>query len=70
MADDRRARYVALFAAESRSLLAGGRRSVAAWLDAPDDLSHADEIFRVLHTVKGMAASLGFDDLVTRVHAV
>lgn len=69
MADERRARYVALFAAESRSLLAGGRRSVAAWLDEPAEPSHAEEIFRVLHTVKGMAASLGFDDLVTRVHA-
>jgi two-component system chemotaxis sensor kinase CheA len=68
MSDARRARYVALFAAESRSLLAGGRRSVTAWLDEPAETSHAEEVFRVLHTVKGMAGSLGFDPLVERVH--
>ncbi|MCA9723154.1 MAG: Hpt domain-containing protein, partial [Gemmatimonadetes bacterium] len=69
MADARRARYVTLFAAESRSLLAMGHRSVTAWLAEPPESSHAEEIFRALHTVKGMAASLGFDALAEQVHA-
>lgn len=68
MADARRAKYVALFAAESRSLLASGQRTLAAWLDHPADASHAEEIFRVLHTIKGMAASLEFESLVGAVH--
>lgn len=66
--DPRRARYVALFAAESRSLLAGGQRALSAWQADPDDASPAEEVFRALHTIKGMAGSLGFDDLVARVH--
>ncbi len=68
MTDPRRARYVALFAAESRSLLASARRTLAVWLDAPDDPAPADEIFRVLHTIKGMAASLEFDAITNLSH--
>ncbi|MCA9764057.1 MAG: chemotaxis protein CheW, partial [Gemmatimonadetes bacterium] len=44
-------------------------RSVTAWLAEPPESSHAEEIFRALHTVKGMAASLGFDALAEQVHA-
>ncbi|HRP08242.1 MAG TPA: chemotaxis protein CheW [Gemmatimonadales bacterium] len=66
--DPRRARYVALFAAESRTLLAGGQRALSGWLVDPDDAAPAEEVFRALHTIKGMAGSLGFDDLVARVH--
>jgi two-component system chemotaxis sensor kinase CheA len=69
MTDPRRARYVALFAAEARSLLANGQRSLVSWLDHPADAAPAEEIFRVLHTIKGMAATLAFDDLVAAVHA-
>jgi two-component system chemotaxis sensor kinase CheA len=69
MADPRRARYVALFAAEARSLLANGQRSLVTWLDHPADAAPAEEIFRVLHTIKGMAATLAFDDVVATVHA-
>lgn len=69
MSDARRTRYVALFAAESRSLLAGGRRTLTAWFDNPDETAPAEELFRVLHTIKGMAASLGFESLVESVHA-
>ncbi len=69
MGDPRRARYVALFAAESRTLLASGRRTVAAWHDDPAATAPAEEVFRVLHTIKGMAASLDFEALVETVHA-
>ena len=69
MTDARRARYVALFAAEARSLLGGASRTMAAWSDAPTEISHAEEIFRVLHTIKGMAASLAFDAVTELTHA-
>lgn len=69
MSDARRAKYVALFAAESRSLLAGGRQTIALWQEELTEHSHADELFRALHTVKGMAASLEFDRLTQLVHA-
>lgn len=69
MTDQRRARYLALFAAESRTLLAGARRSLRDWDDAPADPANGDAVFRALHTVKGMAASLEFQDLVEEIHA-
>lgn len=68
MTDPRRARYVALFAAEARSMLGGARRTMAAWFDTPADTSHAEEIFRVLHTIKGMAASLDFVAVTDLTH--
>ncbi|HQW65964.1 MAG TPA: chemotaxis protein CheW [Gemmatimonadales bacterium] len=68
MTDGRRARYVALFAAESRTLLAGARRALAAWGDAPTERAPADELFRSLHTIKGMAASLEYEGLAELAH--
>jgi two-component system, chemotaxis family, sensor kinase CheA len=70
MTEPRRAKYVALFATEARSLLAGGRRTLEAWRDTPADAAPAEELFRVLHTIKGMAASLDFSALAERVHDV
>jgi two-component system chemotaxis sensor kinase CheA len=69
MTEPRRARYVALFAAESRTLLAGARRALQEWLDAPESQGPSEEVFRALHTVKGMAASLGFDAPAELTHA-
>lgn len=69
MTEARRARYVALFAAESRSLLAGARRALAAWRDAPAERAQADEVFRTLHTIKGMAASLEYEAIAELAHA-
>lgn len=68
MTDPRRARYLALFAAESRTLLAGARRSLHEWGQSPSDAAPGDSLFRALHTVKGMAASLDFAALVDTIH--
>ncbi len=68
MTEARRARYVALFAAESRSLLAGARRALAAWRDAPAERAPAEEVFRTLHTIKGMAASLEYEAIAELAH--
>lgn len=69
MTDARRARYVALFASEARSLLTGARRALAQWQDDPTQQESAEEIFRALHTIKGMAASLEFTATADLAHA-
>lgn len=69
MTDARRARYVALFASEARSLLTGARRALSQWQDDPTLQDGAEEIFRALHTIKGMAASLEFTDAADLAHA-
>jgi two-component system chemotaxis sensor kinase CheA len=69
MTDARRARYVALFASEARSLLTGARRALGQWQDDPAEQGAAEEIFRALHTIKGMAASLEFAATADLVHA-
>ncbi|HEX3928295.1 MAG TPA: chemotaxis protein CheW [Gemmatimonadales bacterium] len=70
MTDARRARYVALFATEARSRLADARRALAQWQDAPGEQEDAaEEIFRALHTVKGMAASLEFAAAADLTHS-
>jgi two-component system chemotaxis sensor kinase CheA len=68
MSDAKRAKYVALFAAEARALLAAAQRSLTGWLDQPGDTTPAEEIFRALHTIKGMSASLEFEALTAAVH--
>ncbi len=69
MSDPRRAKYVALFASESRSMLATARRALASWLDGSDDRDAPEEIFRALHTIKGMAAALEFTTAADLVHS-
>ncbi len=69
MTDARRARYVALFASEARSLLTGARRALSQWQEDPAQQDSAEEIFRALHTIKGMAASLEFTSAADLSHA-
>ena len=69
MTDARRARYVALFASEARSLLTGARRALSRWQEDPAQADSAEEIFRALHTIKGMAASLEFTGAADLAHA-
>lgn len=70
MTELHRPRYVALFAAESRSLLALGRRTTELWRADRADPAAGAELFRILHTLKGMAAALAFEELAGRVHEV
>ena len=69
MSDARRARYVALFAAEARSLLSGARRALAQLAGRPREDTRRRRNFRALHTIKGMAASLDFAAAAELVHA-
>jgi two-component system chemotaxis sensor kinase CheA len=54
-----RGKYAALFAAESRDQLARAARA-AAGLRAGGPPALLDEAFRAVHTIKGMAAAMGY----------
>jgi two-component system, chemotaxis family, sensor kinase CheA len=68
MTDARRTRYVALFASEARSILTSARRALQQWQADPAQQESAEEIFRALHTIKGMAASLEFKATADLAH--
>lgn len=63
------AKYAALFAAESREHLQACNAQLLAWERAPTDLTPVRELFRSVHTLKGMAATLGFSRLAKLAHA-
>ncbi len=72
------ARYTALFASESRELLRGASRALASLAtDAPrglagrrSDEQAIDAVFRAVHSLKGMAATLAFDAVEALAHAL
>jgi two-component system chemotaxis sensor kinase CheA len=63
------ARYAALFASEARDHLAACTRLLLAWERDPA-LAPVDELFRAVHTIKGMAASMGYDAPAATAHAL
>jgi two-component system chemotaxis sensor kinase CheA len=63
------ARYAALFASESRDHLATSTRLLLAWERAPD-VPPIDDLFRAFHTIKGMAAAMGYDPVTETAHAL
>ncbi len=54
-------KYAELFAAEAREHLAEISRSLVALEEEPEEQSSLDAIFRSVHTIKGMAAAMGYD---------
>ncbi|MEO0459697.1 MAG: chemotaxis protein CheA [Myxococcota bacterium] len=63
-------KYRALFIEESREHLAELSRLLAE-LEQQDSLrSHIDACFRHIHSVKGMAASMGFDPITALAHGL
>lgn len=63
------ARYAALFLAESREHLRECSGLVAAWERAPGAREPVDGLFRALHSLKGMAATMGHDGVAEVAHA-
>ncbi len=61
-------RYAALFAAESRDHLQQCNAHVLAWEQAPHSLEPVQGLFRSVHTLKGMAATMGFARLAGLAH--
>jgi two-component system chemotaxis sensor kinase CheA len=53
------AKYVALFASESRENLAAINQALLALERRPDALESVNELFRAVHTIKGMSAVMG-----------
>ena len=63
------AKYVALFLAESREHLQQCNTQLLAWEREPTADQPIQGLFRSVHTLKGMAAALGFARLANLAHA-
>ena len=63
------AKYVALFLAESREHLQQCNGHLLAWEREPAAEEPILGLFRSVHTLKGMAATLGFARLANLAHA-
>lgn len=62
------ARYAALFVAESREHLQACNQLLLAWERDPAARDPVDGLFRALHSIKGMAATMGFTPLADLAH--
>ncbi|WP_096198901.1 chemotaxis protein CheA [Bacillus sp. FJAT-45350] len=60
--------YLNVFIDESQEHLQAVNDNLLKLENAPDDLSIVGEIFRSAHTLKGMAATMGFEDLAHLTH--
>lgn len=62
------AKYAALFLSDSREHLRQCESVLAEWERAPGDVNGVDELFRAFHTIKGMAATMGYARLAAFAH--
>jgi len=62
-------KYAALFLAESREHLNACNGSLLEWERAPTSLEPVDRLFRAIHTIKGMAATMGHAGVAQLAHA-
>ncbi|TWI57137.1 chemotaxis protein CheA [Halalkalibacter nanhaiisediminis] len=60
--------YLDVFLDESQEHLQAINDNLLKLEQAPDDLSIVGEVFRSAHTLKGMAATMGFEDLAHLTH--
>jgi two-component system, chemotaxis family, sensor kinase CheA len=60
--------YLSMFIDESNDHLQSLNESMMGLEANPDDLSTVQVIFRSAHTLKGMAATMGFEDLASLTH--
>ncbi len=63
-------KYVALFRADSREHLAQCNALLLEWERAPTASAPLDGLFRSIHTIKGMAATMGYTRLADLSHAL
>jgi len=61
-------KYRDLFVSETREHLVSLNRALLAMEKNPDDPALIDEIFRSMHTIKGMAGSIGQDQIAELAH--
>src|ERR671921_1603935 len=62
-------KYAALFLAESREHLNACNGSLLEWERAPSSVEPVDRLFRAIHTIKGMAATMGYSGVARLAHA-
>ncbi|GGJ56111.1 two-component system chemotaxis sensor kinase CheA [Anoxybacillus voinovskiensis] len=60
--------YLEIFIDESKEHLQTINEQLLELEKSPDDLSIVNEIFRSAHTLKGMSATMGFEDLANLTH--
>ncbi|HEY8196688.1 MAG TPA: chemotaxis protein CheA [Gemmatimonadales bacterium] len=62
-------KYAALFLAESREHLKACNSSLLEWERDPAAVEPVDRLFRAIHTIKGMAATMGYTPVAQLAHA-
>ncbi|OXM84688.1 chemotaxis protein CheA [Paenibacillus rigui] len=60
--------YLSMFIDESREHLQAMNDNLLALESSPEDVSIVHNIFRSAHTLKGMSATMGFEDLASLTH--
>jgi two-component system, chemotaxis family, sensor kinase CheA len=60
--------YITMFIEESKEHLQTINDELLKLEIEPENITYINEIFRSAHTIKGMAGSMGFDDLATLTH--
>lgn len=60
--------YLSMFIDESKEHLQALNDNMLNLENAPDDISIVQDIFRSAHTLKGMSATMGFEDLASLTH--
>src|ERR687893_3162335 len=63
-------KYAALFVTESREHLKACNSSLLAWEEQPAAAEPVDRLFRAIHTIKGMAATMGYDAVAQLAHRI
>ncbi|HEX2249397.1 MAG TPA: chemotaxis protein CheA [Gemmatimonadales bacterium] len=63
-------KYAALFVTESREHLKTCNSSLLAWEAEPSSLEPVDRLFRSMHTIKGMAATMGYEAVADLAHRI
>ncbi|HYF40494.1 MAG TPA: chemotaxis protein CheA [Gemmatimonadales bacterium] len=62
-------KYAALFLTESREHLKACNSSLLAWESEPAATEPVDRLFRAIHTIKGMAATMGYAAVAQLAHS-
>jgi len=60
--------YIDMFLDESREHLQAINDNILLMEESPDDFDIVNEIFRSAHTLKGMAGTMGFEDISSLTH--
>lgn len=62
-------KYQDIFVAESRENITALNKALLEFEKAPQNLGPLDEVFRAMHSIKGMSAAMGFEDLADFAHS-